>query len=49
MKFANLLEAMEAYNLDCGYILTGNESEEIEIGNFQVKVFSIWKWLLDLT
>lgn len=43
-----LLEAMEAYNLDHGYILTENESEEIEIGKLRVKVLPIWKWLLDL-
>ena len=42
-----LIEAMEAYNLQEGSILTENEQETLYIGKFTIKITPIWKWLLD--
>lgn len=42
-----LLEAMEAYGLKEGLIITENEQSILEIEKFQIKIVPIWKWLLD--
>jgi len=42
-----LIEAMETYNLQEGFILTENEQETLYIGKFTIKITPIWKWLLD--
>lgn len=43
-----LVEAMTAYGLTEGLILTENEQDTLEVDNYQIKVVPIWKWLLDL-
>ena len=43
-----LLEAMKAYNLKEGIILTENEEHILEISDFSISVLPIWKWLLEL-
>jgi len=46
-EVAGLIEAMEAYGLEEGLIITENEQTVLKIDGFQVKVLPIWKWLLD--
>jgi hypothetical protein len=50
-EIAGLLEAMEAYNLDTGLILTeeeeGEEAHEVAGKKVMVKIVPIWKWLLE--
>lgn len=41
-----LVEAMTAYNLKEGLILTENEQGIIKIDQFQITIMPIWKWLL---
>ena len=41
-----LMEAMNAYGLAEGYILTMEEKEELEIDGKQVHVLPMWKWML---
>jgi len=41
-----LIEAMKAYDLQEGIILTENESDTIAIEEFRISVLPIWKWLL---
>ena len=41
-----LIEAMRAYDLQEGIILTENDSDTIEIDGFRISVIPIWKWLL---
>jgi len=41
-----LIEAMRAYHLREGIILTENEQETIKVDGFQISVMPIWKWLL---
>jgi predicted AAA+ superfamily ATPase len=43
-----LVEAMIAYNLKDGLILTDNEYDTIKVDGFQITVIPIWRWLLDL-
>lgn len=43
-----LLEAMDAFNLKEGIIITANEEGEEVYGNRKVKVTPLWKFLLDL-
>jgi len=45
-EIEGLLEAMKAYHLTEGIIITENEEEEFEVEGFQVKIIPIWKWLL---
>lgn len=45
-EIEGLMEAMRAYDLEEGIILTENESDIIEIDKFQISVMPIWKWLL---
>lgn len=43
-----LLEAMERYTLEKGFILTENEEETIHIqrqSNYKIQVIPIWKWI----
>lgn len=47
-EIEGLTEAMEAYNLQNGIILTETETELIKIDEFQISVVPIWKWLLFL-
>lgn len=41
-----LIEAMSAYNLKEGLILTENEQEKREIDGFSITILPIWRWLL---
>ncbi len=43
-----LIEAMSAYGLKEGIIITENEQEVFEIDGFKIKVVPMWKWLLEL-
>jgi len=45
-EIEGLLEAMRAYNLEEGLIVTENEEETIEIENSKIRLVPIWKWLL---
>lgn len=45
-EIEGLIEAMRAYDLQEGVILTENESDIVEIEGFRVLVMPIWKWLL---
>ncbi|HVX01424.1 MAG TPA: ATP-binding protein, partial [Candidatus Babeliaceae bacterium] len=47
-EIEGLMEAMEAYGLQEGLIITENEQNVLEIENFQIKVVPLWRWLLDL-
>lgn len=47
-EIEGLIEAMRAYDLKEGIILTENETDTIEIEEFRVLVIPIWKWLLFL-
>lgn len=44
-----LLDAMEAYNLTEGVILTESEEDEIVIESKNIHVLPVWKWLLNQT
>ncbi|MBI5346194.1 MAG: ATP-binding protein [Chlamydiae bacterium] len=43
-----LIEAMETYGLQEGFIITENEQSTLKVAKFQIKIIPIWKWLLDL-
>ena len=45
-EIEGLIEAMRAYDLQEGIILTENESDTIKIEEFRISVIPIWKWLL---
>ena len=45
-ELSGLIEAMKAYDLQEGLILTENEQDLIEQDGFQITVTPIWKWLL---
>ena len=45
-EIEGLLEAMNAYGLAEGYILTMEEKEELEIDGKQVHVLPTWEWML---
>lgn len=42
-----LLEAMNAYGLKQGFIITENDHETIEVDNLHIHIVPIWKWLLN--
>lgn len=45
-ELEGLLEAMNAYELKEGLILTENEEETLEVDGRKIHVLPIWKWLL---
>lgn len=45
-EVSGLIEAMNAYNLQEGLILTENEQDVLDVDNFKITVMPIWKWLL---
>jgi predicted AAA+ superfamily ATPase len=47
-EIEGLLEAMKAYELKEGLILTENERDMMEIDGYRILVFPIWQELLDL-
>jgi hypothetical protein len=48
-EIEGLIEAMRAYDLQEGIILTENESDTIALEEFRISVIPIWKWLLFYT
>jgi len=47
-EIEGLLEAMHAYKLQNGVILTENESDSLEINGCSIAVIPLWRWLLGL-
>jgi predicted AAA+ superfamily ATPase len=47
-EFAGLLEAMETYKLKKGLLLTYDTENTIQIGNNEISILPVWKWLLKL-
>jgi predicted AAA+ superfamily ATPase len=47
-EIEGLIEAMSAYSLRKGIILTENEQDTIEMNGFLILVIPIWSWLLNL-
>lgn len=45
-ELEGLLEALKAYNLKGGLILTENQEESFEIEGYRIEVVPIWKWLI---
>jgi predicted AAA+ superfamily ATPase len=45
-EIAGLIEALQQYHLDSGWILTMYEEENIIEGNYKIQVIPVWKWLL---
>ncbi|MCH9611769.1 MAG: hypothetical protein S4CHLAM102_02430 [Chlamydiia bacterium] len=45
-EVSGLVEAMEAYHLDTGLILTEYEEATLEVDNRTIHILPIWKWLL---
>ena len=45
-EIKGLLEAMNIYNLNEGWIITNNDEETIEINNCTIKIIPAWKYLL---
>ena len=45
-EIKGLLEAMNVYNLNEGWIITNNDEETIEINNCTIKIIPAWKYLL---
>jgi predicted AAA+ superfamily ATPase len=46
-EMKGLLEAMETYGLDEGYIITLNDNKDIEIEGKNVHIVSVWKWMME--
>lgn len=47
-EIEGLVEAMNAYELQKGIILTENEQETIKVDGLQISALPIWKWLLQI-
>ncbi len=47
-EIEGLIEAMKAYGLQEGLIITENEQNIFEVNNFKIKVVPVWKWLLNI-
>ncbi|MFH0856346.1 MAG: ATP-binding protein [bacterium] len=45
---AGLIDAMGAFKLKDGLILTNNQEDIIKKDNMSIKIMPVWKWLLDL-
>ena len=46
-EIAGLMDAVNAYGLSEGLILTESTEREITIGNVRIAIRPVWKWLLD--
>ena len=46
-EIEGLLDAMETYDLKEWLILTYDEEDQLKIDNKQIKIISVWKWLLE--
>lgn len=47
-ELSGLVEAMQAYSLKKGLILTENEQDTLKIDGLEIIITPIWKWLLGL-
>ena len=47
-EIGGLLEAMNAYHLDEGLIITENDEERIEVEGRRIEVIPVWRWLLEV-
>src|SRR3989344_671751 len=45
-EISGLKDAMNAFNLNKGLLLTNNQEEEISISGKKIKIIPVWKWLL---
>jgi predicted AAA+ superfamily ATPase len=48
-EIAGLIEALSAYHLTEGIILTEYNEGTFQIDHYKIKMIPIWKWLLDLS
>ncbi len=48
-ELSGLLEAMEKFNLKEGLVLTEYQEDEIKKNGMIIKIFPLWKWMLDGT
>ena len=46
-EIGGLLDAMTAYNLQSGLIITDDHEEEIIENSKTIKIIPAWKWLLE--
>lgn len=46
-EISGLLEAMNFFNLDVGYIITNDQEDVIKIDKKTIFVMPVWKWLLE--
>jgi hypothetical protein len=46
-EIRGVTEAMHDYHIDKGYILTEDETDELQIDNKQIIIKPAWKWILD--
>jgi predicted AAA+ superfamily ATPase len=44
-EFDGLLDALKAYDLKEGLIITENEEETIEVQGYKIEIKPAWKWL----
>ena len=44
---ADLLAAMEAFDLKEGFIVTHSQSETLEVKGFKINVVTAWQWILE--
>ena len=47
-EIAGLVEAMRTYGLKQGLIITENHQETLEVGDLEIHIVPIWKWLLKI-
>ena len=45
-EIMGLVEAMKAYELKEGMVLTMDQEKSVEIDGYKIKVLPVWKWLL---
>jgi len=46
-EISGLFDALNAYNLPSGLIITDDTEEELVTDNKTIKIIPAWKWLLD--
>jgi predicted AAA+ superfamily ATPase len=45
-EFEGLLEAMETYGLQSGWILTENDRQDLKLEGYTLHIRPIWEWLI---
>jgi predicted AAA+ superfamily ATPase len=45
-EIRGLLDAMDAYSLKEGFIITEDQDDEIMVGSLKILIRPLWKWLL---